>query len=667
VKKHSTVVRAVSWAPLVLACIVVAPTVVRGAEPKEATASTKQVNAGILKRMPFADRADYEDARRGLIDAGPGTVRDARGNIVWDLTEYAFLEKDGPPPETVNPSLWRQAQLNLVHGLFKVTDRVYQVRGYDLSNISFVVGDSGYIVIDPLVSAETARAAVDLLFKNLGEKPLVAVIYSHSHIDHFGGVKGIVSEEDVKAGRTKIIASEGFLENAVSENVIVGNLMSRRATYMYGSLLPRTPRGHVDTGVGKAISSGQVTLLAPTEYVTATGQEMTIDGVKIVFQFTPGTEAPTEMNFYFPQFKALYAADNSIHSLHNLFTLRGAEVRDAREWSHFLDETIDLFGEKSEVMFAGHTWPRWTSAKVIDMLKKQRDVYKYIHDQTVRLANQGHSMLEIAEMLTLPDELAKEWYNHGYYGTINHNVKAVYQKYIGWFDGNPAHLESLPRREAGRKYVEFMGGSTAVLEKARASYAQGDYRWVAQVVNHLVFAEPDNREARELQADALEQLGYQAEAGSWRNYYLSGAQELRNGVVKAESPSAANADVAEALKADMLLDYLCVHLNGPRANGKKITLNWDFTDTKARYVLTLENSALTYRAGKQATDADATVSVSQATLIAIVLKKSSIVVNLANGGIVIQGDVRKLVELLALMDTFDLWFNLATPNSERKK
>jgi alkyl sulfatase BDS1-like metallo-beta-lactamase superfamily hydrolase len=656
--------RVVSWAFSVLAFMAAVSVAAGESEPKAATASTQALNADLVKRLPFDNREDFHDARRGLVDPGPGVVRDASGKIVWDQTEFSFLDGDAPPA-TVNPSLWRQAQLNRIHGLFKVTDRVYQVRGYDLSNISFVVGETGYIVIDPLVSAETARAAVDLLFKNLGQKPLLAVIYSHSHIDHFGGVKGIVSEDDVKAGRTRLIASQGFLDHAVSENITAGNVMNRRATYMFGTLLPKTARGHVDTGVGKAISSGRVTLLAPTEYVTATGQEMTIDGVQIVFQFTPGAEAPTEMNFYFPQFKALYAADNSIHALHNLHTLRGAEVRDAKEWSHFLNEAIDLFGDKTDVMFAGHTWPRWNREKIVDMLKKQRDVYKYIHDQTLRLANQGHSMLEIAEMLVLPDELAREWYNRGYYGTVSHNVKAVYQKYIGWFDGNPASLEPLPRRDAGQRYVEFMGGPSAVLEKARTSYARGEYRWVVQVVNHLIFAEPDNREARELQADALEQLGYQAESGSWRNYYLSGARELRNGVVKVNAPNDGNSDVAEALRTDMLLDYLCVHMNGPRAKGRKITLNWHFTDAQARYVLTLENSALTYREGKQAADADATVNVARATLIAIALGKSSVVADLANGKIVIQGDVRKFVELLALMDTFDLWFNLATPNSKK--
>jgi alkyl sulfatase BDS1-like metallo-beta-lactamase superfamily hydrolase len=646
---------------IVLACAVSHTNVVCGTEPKEATEATKKANASVLDQLPFADRADFEDARRGLIDEGPATIRDARGHVVWDLEQYAFLKDGARPPETVNPSLWRLAQLNLIRGLFQVSERVYQVRGYDLSNISFVVGETGYIVIDPLVSAETARAAIELLYKNVGKKPVVAVIYSHSHVDHFGGVKGIVTDEDVRTGRVRIIAPVGFLEHAVSENVTAGNVMSRRAMYMYGSLLPRSPRGHVDAGIGKSISHGRVTLLAPTDFVGATGKEMTIDGVQIVFQFTPGAEAQTEMNFYLPQFKALCVADNCIHALHNLYSLRGTEVRDGKAWSQFLNETADLFGDKAEVMFAGHTWPCWGNARVVDMLKKQRDAYKYIHDQTLRLANHGYSMVDIAGMLKLPDPLAREWYNRGYYGTVSHNAKAVYQKYIGWFDGNPAHLDPLPPVEAGKRYVEFMGGSAAVLEKARAAYARGEYRWVAEVVNHVVFAEPDNLAARELQADALEQLGYQAESASWRNCYLSGASDLRNGMSRAAAPNSRNSDVAEALRVDMLFDYLAVHLNGPRAGGRTLKFNWKFTDTDERYILTLENSALTYLAGKQAADADATVITSRSAFIAIVLGRTNVVASLAAGALVIQGDVRKLVELLSLLDEFDLWFNLVTP------
>ncbi len=516
-------------------------------------------------------------------------------------------------------------------------------------------------MIDPLVSAETAKAAVDLLYKHLGNKPITAVIYSHSHVDHFGGVKGIVSEAEVTAGKVRIIAPAGFLEHAVSENVIAGNVMGRRAMSMYGALLPRSPRGHIDAGLGKGVSNGRVTLLAPTEFVKQTGQELTIDGVRIVFQITAGAEAQAEMNFYFPQFKALCTADNCVHTLHNLYTLRGAEVRDGKAWSQFLDEAIELFGDKTDVLFAGHTWPCWSREKVVDMLKKQRDIYKYIHDQTLRLANHGYTMLEIAEKLEIPEPLAREWYNRGYYGTVRHNVKAVYQKYLGWFDGNPAHLDPLPPEAAGKKYVEFMGGSAAVLEKARAAYEKGEYRWVVEVVNHVVFAEPDNRAARELQADALEQLGYQAESASWRDFYLSGASELRSGKVKADAPNSENSDIAEALTVELMFDYLAVHLNGPRAGGSKMRLNWIFTDTKDRYLLTLENSALTYLAGKQAVDADATVTTSRAALVGIVLRPTSIASSLATGGIVIHGDARKLVELLALLDQFDLWFNLVTP------
>jgi alkyl sulfatase BDS1-like metallo-beta-lactamase superfamily hydrolase len=638
---------------------------VGGGEPNDATDATREVNAAVAQQLPFADQQDFEDARRGLIDEGPATIRDARGHVVWDVEQYAFLKGDAGAPATVNPSLWRQAQLNLIRGLFKVTDRVYQVRGYDLSNISFVAGDTGYIVIDPLVSAETARAALDLLFQHVEKKPIVAVIYSHSHVDHFGGVKGIVAEEDMRAGKVRIIAPAGFLEHAVSENVMAGNVMTRRAMYMYGSLLPRSPRGQVDAGIGKAVSHGRVTLLRPTDYVGATGNEMTIDGVKIVFQFTPGAEAQTEMNFYLPQLKALCVADNCLHALHNLYSLRGTEVRDGKAWSEFLNETVELFGDKTEVMFAGHTWPCWGRERIVDMLKKQRDAYKYIHDQTLRLANHGYTMLEIAGMLKLPEPLARVWYNRGYYGTVSHNAKAVYQKYVGWFDGNPAHLDPLPPEEAAKKYVEFMGGSAAVLEKARAAYAKGEYRWVAEVVNHVVFAEPENRTARDLQADALEQLGYQAESASWRNFYLSGARDLRNGITKGAAANVTNSDVGEALKTEMLFDYLSAHLNGPRAGGKTTKINWIFTDTKEQYLLTLENSALTYLAGKQAADASTTVTTTGATLIAIVLGRTNVVSCLANGSLVIQGDVRKLVELLSLLDKFDIWFNLVTPRRSK--
>jgi alkyl sulfatase BDS1-like metallo-beta-lactamase superfamily hydrolase len=642
------------------------PARISAVEPKDATAATKAAHEKLLKELPFADEDDFADARRGRIAEGSATIRDARGRVVWDLSGYSFLN-EGAAPDTVNPSLWRQARLNMIHGLFKVTDHVYQVRGYDLSNIAFVVGDTGYIVIDPLVSSETAKAALDLVYEHVGKKPVVAVIYSHSHIDHFGGSLGVTTEAEVRAGKVRVIASEGFREHAASENVMAGNAMTRRSTYLYGTVLPQSPKGKVDDGIGKGISTGHVASLVPTEYVTVTGQELTIDGVKIVFQLTKGAEAPTEMNFYFPQFKALCMADNCLHTMHNLYTPRGAEIRDGKAWSGFLNDTIELFGDKTDVMFAGHHWPRWTSARIIDMLKKQRDLYKYIHDQTLRLANQGLTPTEIAEQLTLPDELAREWYIRGYYGTLSHNIKGVYQKYLGWFDGNPANLDPLPPEQSSKKYVEFMGGSAAVLEKARAAFEKGEYRWVAQVVNHVVFAEPDNRQARELQSDALEQLGYQAEAASWRNFYLAGARELRDGITKVPTPQGRNADIVHVMTVEMIFDFLAVRLNGTKARGKKLVFNWNFTDTKEQYVLTLENCALTVLVGKQAADADVVVTLTRASLDDILGGGTNFVTILAAGRVKLQGEARKLVELFSLIDDFDIWFNVVTPRGSKRK
>jgi len=646
---------------LAIAIEIVSVAKVSAREPREATAQTKEVNAAIEKILPFNNKEDFQDAERGLIAQEPSVViRNAQGVVVWDLSQYSFLTGGIEAPDTVNPSLWRQARLNLIHGLFKVADHIYQVRGYDISNISFVEGKTGYIVIDPLISAESAKAALELLYKHAGKKPVVAVIYTHSHLDHWGGVKGLVSERDVKCGKVKIIASSGFLEEALSENVLLGNAMRRRALYMYGNLLPKNAKGQVDAGIGKITSQGSISLIAPTDIITKTGQSMVIDGVKIIFQYTPDTEASTEINLYFPQFKALCMAENCTHTLHNLSTLRGAEMRDAKAWSYFLNEAIELFGDKSDVVFAGHHWPRWGKDKVIDLLKKQRDLYKYIHDQTLRLANHGYGVLEITEMIELPDELALEWYNRGYYGTLSHNIRAVYQRYLGWFDGNPVNLNPLPPVEAGKQYVEFMGGSAAVLRKAKASYSQGQYRWVAEVLSHLVSAEPDNRQARDLQADALEQLGFQAESGPWRNFYLTAARELREGNQKLNSPlKTININVFKAMPVDIILDYMSVRLNGPKASGRSIKINLNFPDTKQLYAITLENSALTYVRGKQLKDADSTLILKRETLNDIIARNTTFKDRVTSGDIVIDGDKNKFSELLSLLDNFDAGFKIA--------
>lgn len=639
---------------------------VRAVEPNDASDFTRKTNEKVLKNLPFNDKHDFEDAQRGFIAKLPSTIiRDAKGNVVWDMDQYSFLDREGEIPGTVNPSLWRQAQLNNFHGLFKVTDHIYQVRSYDLANISFVEGATGYIVIDPLTSAETAKAALELLYQNVGKKPVVAVIYTHSHVDHWAGVKGVVSEEDVNAGKVRIIASAGFLEHAVSENVSAGNAMGRRALYMYGALLPKGPKGQVDAGLGKTISTGSVTMIVPTDIISKTGTEMTIDGVKIVFQYTPGTEAPTEMNFYFPQFRALCMAENCSHTMHNLYTLRGAQVRDAKAWHHFLEEAVDLFGDKTDVVFVSHHWPKWGKENFIPWMKKQADLYKYVHDQTLHLANQGYTMLEIADKLKLPEDLEKEWFNRGYYGSLSHDTKAVYQKYLGWFDGNPADLDPLPPTEASKRYIEYMGGADTVLAKARNAYEKGDYRWVAEVVNHVVFADPGNREARELQADTLEQLGYQAESGPWRNFYLTGARELRNGV-KPSPLTLVSGDVLKAMTIDMIFDYMAICLNGPKASGKNIKINWNFTDTKEQYVLTLENATLSHWEGKQAKDADTTITLKRSTWNDIISAapnvKGVVESKLMSREIAIESSKLKMLELMAMMDKFDFWFNIVTPN-----
>lgn len=629
---------------------------------KEATPFTVTANNTLLGELNWDDTLDFELAARGFIASlddpvitGPG------GRPVWDFSAYPFLE-DETAPASVNPSLWRVSRLNaLYHGLFKVTDGVYQIRGFDLSVMSIIETDTGYVVVDPLISAETARAGMDLVYKHVGRKPIRAVIYTHSHLDHWGGVKGVISESDVKAGKIKVIAPVHFLEHAISENIIAGNVMSRRASYMYGNLLPKDPKGQIGAGLGQTTSSGSVTLIDPTDDITATGQTMTIDGLEIVFQLTPGTEAPAEMNFLFPKYRALCMAENCSHNMHNLYTLRGAQVRDPKAWAFYINEAIDTFAGQFDVIFASHHWPTWGAAAGVEYLKKQRDMYKYLHDETLRLANQGYTLLEIPEIIELPAELFRAWYNRGYYGSVNHNVKAIYQRYLGFFDGNPATLHPLPPEAAGRKYVEFMGGADALLAQARRSFAAGEYRWVAQVVNHLVFADPDNSEARALQADALEQLGYQAESGPWRNFYLSAAKELRDGVLDLPAPKSVSPDTVRATPLDMFFDLLAVRLIGPKAAGKTIVLNAVFSDIDERYLLTVENGVLNYARGKQAGTADATLTTTRAALDEIVLGEATMADKLAAGEATIDGSREKLAEFLSLLDTFEFWFNIVTP------
>jgi alkyl sulfatase BDS1-like metallo-beta-lactamase superfamily hydrolase len=618
-------------------------------ERKDATEATRAAHTALAARLPKDDGSDFENARRGFI----GTIPDADIPGAWSMAPFAFLE--GERPDTVNPSLWRQARLNAHHGLFEVTRGVYQVRGFDISNVTFIEGERGYLVIDPLTSAQPAAAALKLLREHRGDKPVTGVIYTHSHVDHYGGIMGVASEDDIAAG-LQIVAPEGFLKAAVSENVLAGNAMGRRATYMYGALLPKDAQGHVDSGLGKTVSMGKVTLVPPTVSIRETGERMTIDGIDIVFQVTPDTEAPAEMNFFFPGHGALCMAENCTCHLHNLYTPRGAQVRDARAWSHYIDEAAAMFAGDTEVLFASHHWPRWGEAQARRFLALQRDLYKYVHDQSLRLANHGLNPVEIAERLALPPTLAAEWHTRDYYGTLNHNAKAVYQRYLGWFDGNPANLHKLPPEDAGRRYVAAMGGADALLKTAQGAYDAGDYRWVAELVNHLVFAEPENAVARSLQADALEQLGYQAESGPWRAFYLTGAQELRNPRPKSETPRQGAAGQLRSLPADDLLESLSVRLNGEKAGAAKIAFTCAFADSGERFAVSVENAVLNHRAG----DGGPAVMLTRPTLIALVIGETTLEAAQAEGAVTGEG-AAALGELLPLLDRFDFWFELVAP------
>ena len=609
--------------------------------------------------LDFGDRSDFERASRGLLAAlEPPIINGPGARPVWDLEAFGFLADDCPA--TVNPSLWRQAQVNLHHGLFEVTPGIYQVRGYDISNITFVRSETGWIVIDPLTVAETAAAARQLVDTHFGERPIVAVIYTHSHLDHFGGVRGIVSDTEVADGRVQIIAPSGFLEAAVSENVIAGPAMRRRATYMYGILLPSGADAHVDCGLGKQMPFGTSGLIAPTIDITQTGQTLVIDGVTVEFQLTPGTEAPAEMNFYFPQFKALCMAENCSATMHNLYTPRGAEIRDALGWSRYINEALELFLDRSDVTFASHHWPRWGNADIARWLGGQRDLYRYLHDETMRLANHGLTAPEIAEEIEVPPALASEWFNRGYYGTINHNVKAIYQKYLGWFDGNPANLHPHPPTATAERMVRYMGGADAVLAKARADYAAGDYRWVAQVCNHLVFADASNTEARQLQAAALEQLGYQTESAVWRDFYLMGAQELRSGTpaVKGVRPTA-TADTMRAMTPQMVLDLCAMKLNGPNALGEVMQLEFRFNNGwSTRLVL---NNGVVHYSERRSADPDATITTTPFALGSMANALTTLADELANGSTVITGDVATFERFLGLLDQFELFFAIIEP------
>lgn len=627
----------------------------------DAAEATKKANSQLMQQLPFNDKSDFDAAHKGFIaPLPPEVIKGSAGNLIWNPQQYAFIKEGVGAPTTVNPSLWRQSQLINISGLFKVTDGIYQVRNLDLSNMTIIEGEEGITVVDPLVSEETAKVGMELYYKNRGKKPVKAVIYTHSHVDHYGGVRGVVSEDDVKSGKTKIFAPDGFLEAAVAENVMAGNAMSRRASYMYGNLLTPDAKGQVGAGLGTTTSSGTVTLIPPTNIITKTGQKETIDGLTYEFMMAPGSEAPAEMLWFIEEKKAIAAAEDCTHTLHNTYSLRGAKIREPLPWSKYLNKALVMWGDKAEVMFAQHHWPTFGNAEVKKLLKSQRDLYRYINDETLRLVNHGYTMREVAEQFKLPDSLDKVWANRGYYGSVYHDVAATYVLYLGWFDGNPATLHELPPVEASKNYVEFMGGADQVLAKAKQSYDKGDYRWVAQVVNHVVFADPNNKAARQLQADALEQLGYQAESGPWRNFYLTGAKELREGVKKLPTPNTASPDTVRAMTLEMFFDYLGVRLNGPKAADAKAVLNFDFGND-GKYVVELENGVLNHTADQQRKDANATITLSRDALNKIILGEVKLAKAVTDGDVKIQGDASKLEQLVNSLDTFEFWFNIVTP------
>jgi alkyl sulfatase BDS1-like metallo-beta-lactamase superfamily hydrolase len=614
--------------------------------------------------LPWHDTADFDDTERGFIaKASARQVTAADGRVVWDLDAYHFL--DGEAPETAHPSLWRQGQLLIRDGLFEVVPGIYQLRGFDLSVMSIIEGDSGVIVIDPLISRETAAAAFALYQEHRGPRPVTGMIYTHSHIDHFGGVKGIITDDDVESGRVPVIAPIGFMDEAVAENVFAGTAMARRAGYMYGAALPKGPDGQIGTGLGQTTSTGEPTLIPPTIDIVETGQELTVDGVRIVFQLTPGTEAPAEMNFYFPDHRALCTAENTSHTLHNILTLRGALVRDARVWAAYLTETIDLWGDDLDVVFASHHWPTWGRERAVEFLAMQRDMYAYLHDQTLRMMNQGLVGSEIAELMEVPPALAAQWHTHGYYGSISHNVKAVYQRYLGWYDGNPAHLWQHPPVASAERYVAAMGGADAAVAVARAAFEQGDLRWAVEVLNHVPFADEEHAEARQLQAVAFEQLGFGAENGTWRNVFLSGAHELRHGQFGTPTRAAAT-DIITALSVSQALSAVAIRIDGPKAWGEHLVLSFVVTDdgpdrAGRTYVFELRNGAANHRITTAPAPGSTTLRLERRTLVLLLVGRVDLAAALADGTVELDGDPTTLARLVALLAPVDPDFAIVTP------
>ena len=631
---------------------------------KPASPVTRELNSSTQGRV--FDPADLERVTRGFIAARTeAKIVDDKGRKVIDTAAYDFLRDNRDTPDTVNPHLWRHATLNAHHGLFEVADGVWQVRGYDISNITFIRGDKGWVVIDPLTSDFTARASLELINKHVGERPVTGVIYTHSHADHFGGVLGVTTRADVDTGKCIVIAPEGFLYEAIAENVIAGPAMGRRATYQFGPLLPASPEGHVDCGLGNSVPTAAPSLVAPTHDITFTGEELVVDGVRIVFQMTPETEAPAEMNFFFPDFGWLCMAENCSHTMHNLVPIRGAQVRNALSWSKYINESIELFGADTKILFTSHNWPRWGTDDVREFLILQRDLYRWIHDQTMRCANQGMTPLEIAEFLKMPDEFLANEHTRGFYGDLVHNSKAVYQRYLSWYDGNPANLNKLQPTDAGKRYVDLAGGMDALLASAQKSFDAGDYRWVAELVNHAVFADPTNIKARELQADTLEQLGYQAESSTFRNAYLMGAQELRSGPPPPVELGARARGMTRAMTIGQVFDTLAVRLMQEQVGGLATTINWNFIDmvgtTDQSWILALSNRTLVSTQGRHDDAADATIHIKRETLLDVITQATTFIHEMTEGTITVDGDAGALLNIFGNLEKFVTGFAIVEP------
>ncbi|HTR86294.1 MAG TPA: alkyl sulfatase dimerization domain-containing protein [Reyranella sp.] len=633
---------------------------------RDAEAATRTANAAFAAKLPFADQRDFEAAKRGLIAPVPdGMVKADSGTMLWNLGDWSFIDGE-LAPDTVNPSLWRMARLNMANGLFKVTERVYQLRGFDLANMTVLEGDTGVILIDPLTTAEPARAALAHYYAHRPRKPVVAVIYTHSHVDHYGGVGGVIDEADVVAGKVQVIAPAGFMEAIGGENVLAGPPMFRRGQFQFGAMLPRGPRGQVDAGLGKGIARGTPGLIAPTLSIVQAVETHVVDGLEIVFQLAPETEAPAEMHMFYPQLGVLNMAENACPLLHNFIPLRGASARDPSIWAKYIDDAIAMYAGRTDVLIGQHHWPTWGRAEIRDYLEAQRDLYKHIHDQTLRHMRKGWRPAEIAEAIDLPPGLAERWSVRGYYGTVNHNVKAVYQRYLSWYDGNPCNLHPLPPVPSAKKFVEYMGGADAVTARARADFAKGEFRWVAQVMKEVVFADPSNKEARALCADALEQMGYQAESATWRNAFLYGAQELRHGVFQVPARGLVAADTIRGLSTGVFFDMMAVRIDPAKAAGQAMVVNWHFTDRNEKLALTLKHCTLTHRLGDWSDKAAASIVTTRATLDAITLGRVKVPEALASGALRIEGDGTRLAALFGMLDQpSDLMFDILTPGEGR--